>query len=150
MRLKTKLSKYNFNPETGTSTVILKTKRGYFTGTAKVHPDDKCVQSQFFGFRTAELKEKRKIYKEELKREKIALEAIERMQRDLEKNIHDTGSYDGYVIVIFSIRKRFYFMRRNHKNNINFLKSEIEAINNVLKEDKENLKKIKEKKGSKA
>ena len=41
-------------------------------------------------------------------------------------------------------------MRRNHKNNINFLKSEIEAINNVLKEDKENLKKIKEKKGSKA
>ena len=149
MRLKIKLSKYNFNPETGTSTIILKTKRGYFTGTAKVHPDDKCVQSQFFGFRTAELKAKRKIYKEELKREKIALEAIERMQKDLEENLHDTGSYHDYVM-LFTFRKRFYFMRRNHKNNINFLKSEIEVINNVLKEDKENLKKIKEKKGSKA
>lgn len=148
MRLKIKLSKYNFNPETGTSTVILKTKRGYFTGTAKVHPDDKCVQSQFFGFRTAELKAKRKIYKEELKREKIALEAIERMQKDLEENLHDTGSYSDYTM-LFTFRKRFYFMRRNHKNNINFLKSEIEVINNVLKEDKENLKKIKEKKGSK-
>ena len=149
MRLKIKLSKYNFNPETGTSTIILKTKRGYFTGTAKVHPDDKCVQSQFFGFRTAELKAKRKIYKEELKREKIALEAIERMQKDLEENLHDTGSYSDYTM-LFTFRKRFYFMRRNHKNNINFLKSEIEVINNVLKEDKENLKKIKEKKGSKA
>ena len=149
MRLRTRLSESNFDPETGISTVTLKSKRGIFTGTAKVHPDDKCVQSKFFGFRTAELKAERKLYKEELKREKIALEAIERMQKDLEEHLHDTGSYNDYVM-LFTIRKRFYFMRRNHKNNINFLKSEIEEMNKVLKEDKEYLKKIKEKKGSKA
>ena len=136
MRLKTRLSESNFDPETGISTVTLKTKRGIFIGTAKIHPDDKCVQSKFFGFRTAELKAERKLYKEELKREKIALETIERMQKDLENHVHDTGSYDDYVI-ISTIRKRFYFMRRNHKNNINFLKSEIEVMNNILKKDKE-------------
>ena len=148
MLLRTKLSESNFNPETGISTVTLKTKRGLFTGTAKIHPDDKEVQSKFFGFRTAELKAQRSFLKEELKREKIALKAIERMKKDLKEHLHDTGSYNDFVI-LHTLDKRFYFMIRNHKNNISILKTEIETINKILKEDKDYLKKIKEKKGSK-
>lgn len=148
MKLSTKLFKYDFNPDTGISTVTLKSKRGLFTGTAKVHPEDKEVQSKFFGLHAAENKALRKLYKEELKREKIILETIKRVQKDLQENLHDTGSYDDYVI-LSTLRKRLYFMERNHSNNITILKYSLEELKKSLAKDKEYLKKIKEKKGSK-
>lgn len=148
MKLSTKLFKYDFNPDTGISIVTLKSKRGLFTGTAKVHPEDKEVQSKFFGLHAAENKALRKLYKEELKREKIILETIKRVQKDLQENLHDTGSYDDYVI-LSTLRKRLYFMERNHSNNITILKDSLEEFKKSLAKDKEYLKKIKEKKGSK-
>lgn len=148
MKLSTKLFKYNFDPDTGVSTVTLKSKRGLFTGTAKVHPEDKEAQSKFFGLHTAENKALRKLYKEELKREKIILETIKRVQKDLQENLHDTGSYDDYVI-LSTLRKRLYFMERNHFNNITILKDSLEEFKKSLAKDKEYLKKIKEKKRSK-
>lgn len=148
MKLSTKLFKYNFDPDTGVSTVTLKSKRGLFTGTAKVHPEDKEAQSKFFGLHTAENKALRKLYKEELKREKIILETIKRVQKDLQENLHDTGSYDDYVI-LSTLRKRLYFMERNHSNNITILKDSLEEFKKSLAKDKEYLKKIKEKKRSK-
>ena len=148
MKLSTKLFKYDFNPDTGISTVTLKSKRGLFTGTAKVHPEDKEVQSKFFGLNTAEKKALQKLYKEELKREKIILETIKRVQKDLQENLHDTGSYDDYVI-LSTLRKRLYFMERNHSNNITILKDSLEGLKKSLAKDKEYLKKIKEKKRSK-
>lgn len=148
MKLSTKLFKYDFNPDTGISTVTLKSKRGLFTGTAKVHPEDKEVQSKFFGLHAAENKALRKLYKEELKREKIILETIKRVQKDLQENLHDTGSYDDYVI-LSTLRKRLYFMERNHSNNITILKDSLEEFKKSLAKDKEYLKKIKEKKRSK-
>lgn len=148
MKLSTKLFKYDFNPDTGISIVTLKSKRGLFTGTAKVHPEDKEVQSKFFGLHAAENKALRKLYKEELKREKIILETIKRIQKDLQENLHDTGSYDDYVI-LSTLRKRLYFMERNHSNNITILKDSLEEFKKSLAKDKEYLKKIKEKKRSK-
>lgn len=148
MKLSTKLFKYDFNPDTGISTVTLKSKRGLFTGTAKVHPEDKEVQSKFFGLHAAENKALRKLYKEELKREKIILETVKRIQKDLQENLHDTGSYDDYVI-LSTLRKRLYFMERNHSNNITILKDSLEEFKKSLAKDKEYLKKIKEKKRSK-
>lgn len=148
MKLSTKLFKYDFNPDTGISTVTLKSKRGLFTGTAKVHPEDKEVQSKFFGLHAAENKALRKLYKEELKREKIILETIKRVQKDLQENLHDTGSYDDYVI-LSTLRKRLYFIERNHSNNITILKDSLEEFKKSLAKDKEYLKKIKEKKRSK-
>lgn len=148
MKLSTKLFKHNFDPDTGISTVTLKSKRGLFTGTAKVHPEDKEVQSGFFGLHTAENKALRKLYKEELKREKIILETIKRVQKDLQENLHDTGSYDDYVI-LSTLRKRLYFMERNHSNNITILKDSLEEFKKSLAKDKEYLKKIKERKRSK-
>lgn len=148
MKLSTKLFKYDFNPDTGISTVTLKSKRGLFTGTAKVHPEDKEAQSKFFGLHTAENKALRKLYKEELKREKIILETIKRVQKDLQENLHDTGSYDNYLI-LSTLRKRLYFMERNHSNNITILKDSLEEFKKSLAKDKEYLKKIKEKKRSK-
>ena len=90
----------------------------------------------------------RKLYKEELKREKIILETIKRVQKDLQENLHDTGSYDDYVI-LSTLRKRLYFMERNHSNNITLLKDSLEGLKKSLAKDKEYLKKIKEKKRSK-
>lgn len=148
MKLSTKLFKYDFNPDTGISTVTLKSKKGLFTGTAKVHPEDKEVQSKFFGLHAAENKALRKLYKEELKREKIILETIKRVQKDLQENLHDTGSYNDYVI-LSTLRKRLYFMERNHSNNITILKNSLEEFKKSLAKDKEYLKKIKEKKRSK-
>ena len=46
MQLRAKLSNSAFDPETGISTVTVKTKRGTYTGIAKVHPEDKEIQTE--------------------------------------------------------------------------------------------------------
>ena len=81
MPLRVKLSNSAFDPETGISTVTVKTKRGTYTGVAKIHPDDKEIQSKYTGLRIAEMKAARKAYKDELKREKTILHTIERMTK---------------------------------------------------------------------
>ena len=63
MQLRAKLSNSAFDPETGISTVTVKTKRGTYTGIAKVHPEDKEIQSAYTGLRIAEMKAMRKAYK---------------------------------------------------------------------------------------
>lgn len=148
-QLKTKLFNSNFNPDTGVSTVTIKTKRGIFTGVAKVHPEDKEVQSKLSGLSIAEMKATKKFYKEELKRERLILQTIE---REVKKDILPfVKNYNGDNYTCFAITRllenRFYFMIRNHTNNIKFLKEQIQNIDEDLKHRKLLLTQIKEKKG---
>lgn len=147
MQLRVKLSNSAFDPVSGRSIITVKTKRGTYTGFAKVHPDDEEIQSKYTGLRIAEMKAVRKAYKDELKREKIILHTIERMTKDITHNIHD-NSYDEYLIMR-TIRLRFHFMAEYHKRNINLLKEWIESINRSLEDNKKYLQHIKEKRSKK-
>ncbi len=147
MQLRAKLSNSTFDPETGISTVTIKTKRGTYTGFAKVHPDDEEIQSKYTGLRIAEMKAVRKAYKDELKREKIILRTIERITKDIIHNVHD-NSYDEYLIMRV-IRLRLHFMTEYHKKRINFLKGWIESIDRSLEDNKKHLQQIKEKRSKK-
>ena len=75
--MKTKILYSNYNTSTGVSTVTIQTKYGTFTGTAKVHPDDKDYSSSFFGCELAELRAGIKSLKAKLKKVNYQLEAIE-------------------------------------------------------------------------
>lgn len=75
--MKTKILYSNYSTSTGVSTVTIQTKYGTFTGTAKIHPDDKDYSSSFFGCELAELRAGIKSLKAKLKKINYQLEAIE-------------------------------------------------------------------------
>lgn len=145
MQLRAKLSDFTFDPETGISTVTVKTKRGIYTGTAKVHPEDKEIQSKYTGLRVAEMKAMHKAYKDELKREKIILHVLSSAQKDL---IHTLDKYSAYQSLAWAqvlIRRRFYFIAKNHKKRISLIEAKIETIDRAFEDNKKFLKQIKEK-----
>ena len=149
MQLRVKLSNSAFDPVSGRSVVTVKTKRGTYTGVAKVHPEDKEIQSKYTGLRIAEMKAMRKAYKDELKREKIILHVLSSIQKDL---IHTLNKYSAYQSLAWAqvlIKRRFYFIVENHKKRINLIEEKIEAINHALEDNKKFLKQIKEKRSKK-
>ena len=75
--MKTKILYSNYDNNTGVSTVTIQTKYGIFTGTAKIHPDDKNYSSSFFGCELAELRAGIKNLKAKLKKVNYQLETIE-------------------------------------------------------------------------
>ena len=149
MQLRVKLSNSAFDPVSGRSVVTVKTKRGTYTGVAKVHPEDKEIQSKYTGLRIAEMKAMRKAYKDELKREKIILHVLSSIQKDL---IHTLNKYSAYQSLAWAqvlIKRRFYFIVENHKKRINLIEEKIEAINHALEDNRKFLKQIKEKRSKK-
>lgn len=149
MLLRVKLSNSAFDPVSGKSIVTVKTKRGTYTGVAKVHPDDEEIQSKYTGLRIAEMKAVRKAYRDELKREKVILHVLPSIQKDL---IHTLDKYSAYQALAWAqvlIERRFYFITENHKKRINLIEEKIEAINHALEDNKKFLKQIKEKRSKK-
>lgn len=145
MQLRIKLSDSTYNPVSGKSTVTIKTKRGIYTGVAKVHPDDEEVQSQYTGLRIAEMKAAKKAYKDELKREKIILHILPSIQKELIQTLNKCSTYQSFTWAQTLIEQRFYFIIKSHKKNINQLEMWIKSIDRSLKDNKKHLQQIKEK-----
>ena len=149
MPLRVKLSNSAFDPVSGRSIVTIETKRGTYTGIAKVHPDDEEIQNKYTGLRIAEMKAVRKAYKDELKRERIILHALPSIQKDL---IHTLDKYSAYQALAWAqllVERRFYFITKSHKKRINYLEGWIESINRALEDNKKHLQQIKEKRSKK-
>ena len=149
MQLRAKLSNSAFDPVSGKSIVTVKTKRGTYTGVAKIHPDDEEVQSKYTGLRIAEMKAVRKAYKDELKRERIILHVLPSIQKDLIHTLDKYSAYQAFAWAQLLIERRFYFITKNHKKRINLIEEKIEAINHALEDNKKFLKQIKEKRSKK-
>lgn len=149
MPLRVKLSNSAFDPVSGKSIVTVKTKRGTYTGIAKIHPDDEEIQSKYTGLRIAEMKAVRKAYKDELKRERIILHALPSIQKDLIHTLNKYSAYQAFAWAQFLIERRFYFIIKNHKVRIHLIKEKIEAIDHALEDNKKFLKQIKEKRSKK-
>ena len=149
MQLRVKLSNSTFDPVSGRSIVTVKTKRGTYTGVAKIHPDDKEIQSKYTGLRIAEMKAVRKAYKDELKRERIILHVLPSIQKDLIHTLDKYSAYQAFAWAQTLIERRFYFIAENHKKRIDLIEEKIEAINHALEDNKKYLKQIKEKRSKK-
>ncbi len=149
MQLRVKLSNSTFDPISGKSIVTVKTKRGTYTGFAKVHPDDKEIQSKYTGLRIAEMKAVRKAYRDELKRERIILHVLPTIQKDLIHTLDKYSAYHAFAWENLLIERRFYFIAKNHKKRINLIEEKIEEINHALEDNKKFLKQIKEKRSKK-
>lgn len=149
MQLRVKLSNSAFDPVSGKSIVTVKTKRGTYTGVAKIHPDDKEIQSKYTGLRIAEMKAMRKAYKDELKRERIILHVLPSIQKDLIHTLDKYSAYQAFAWAQVLIERRFYFIAENHKKRIDLIEEKIEAINHALEDNKKYLKQIKEKRSKK-
>lgn len=135
MRTAAKLFKSTYNADTGVSTVVIKTKSGYFTGVAKVHPEDTSVQSKFLGCRIAEKKAFRDFYTTELKREKIRFNTIQDAIKDFSHFCPDNEA----------AIERLKILAKKYRINILSLEDEILKINTELQANKNYLKIIKEK-----
>lgn len=149
MQLRVKLSNSTFDPVSGKSIVTVKTKRGTYTGVAKIHPDDEEIQSKYTGLRIAEMKAVRNAYKDELKRERIILHVLPSIQKDLIHTLDKYSAYQAFAWAQALIERRFYFIAENHKKRIDLIEEKIEAINHALEDNKKYLKQIKEKRSKK-
>lgn len=149
MLLRVKLSNSAFDPVSGKSIVTVKTKRGTYTGVAKVHPDDEEIQNKYTGLRIAEMKAVRKAYRDELKRERIILHALPSIQKDLTHTLDKYSAYQALAWAQLLIERRFYFIIKNHKKRISLIEEKIEEINHALEDNKKFLKQIKEKRSKK-
>jgi hypothetical protein len=134
-----KLISSDFNKNTGISTVILQNRNGRYTGTAKLHPEDKG--SEIAGCLLAEKRAWIKYYKAELKRNKIQLQEATRLKKDI-------VSYDSFGFLCNAIHRidvRINFLTKERKE----LAENLEQIQQSIKKSIEIRKTILEKIGQK-
>ena len=81
--MKDKIIHYNANSKTGVSTITIQNKYGHFTGEAFCCPEDLESFSQYAGFRYAENRAAAKFAKFRYKQEKIKLQTIQNLIKDL-------------------------------------------------------------------
>lgn len=74
-------------PETGESTVTLANRYGTYTGTARVHPEDKNNASEYAGGRLAESRAWVKSLQDRRRRLRIKLDATMSLYKDLLNNV---------------------------------------------------------------
>lgn len=114
----------DFNAETGQSTVTIQNKYGIYTGTAQVHPDDLDYVSRYAGCRIAELRAEIKILKDEIQRDKIALSALQTLDKELRS--YYAEDYN------LKIQRHIYKQIKYYTNEINTIKTEIKEIEELI------------------
>lgn len=113
----------NFNKNTGISTAILQDKNGRYVGKAKVCPEDKEYESEFFGCRLAEMRATLEYYKQELKRTKVQLKPLE-----------DLWNYIIYFDKEYSSSNTESRIEKQIKARINYYRNYIKSIKEEKKE----------------
>lgn len=116
----------NFDAVTGQSTVTIQNKYDIYTGTAQVHPDDLDYASRYAGCRIAELRAEIKILKDEIQRDKIALSALQTLDKELRSYYPEDYN--------LKIQKHIYKQIKYYTNEINFLQKEIKNIEDIIQE----------------
>ena len=81
--MKIKLTKSNFNEETGISNVVISTDLGEFNGTSKLHDEDRNISSSFAGCRYAEMKAIIKYMRQKIKNIQMQIKGLEDFQSNL-------------------------------------------------------------------
>ena len=132
-----KLLYSNFNKETGTSKVIIRTPLGDFEGHTKIHKEDQDIQSIFQGCRYAEIRAIIKYYKEKLKIQKNKIITLEQIIKGMEK----LNNYNKNSLEARYLRKQYYIQKSIFKK----YQKEIENSENDLLNVMQNYRKDYEK-----
>lgn len=114
----------NYNEITGISTVTLSTDLGEFTGTAKLHEEDREIASNYFGCQLAEVR----ALVEYSKRKKMIARQQYLMLKNLYSNIEQMTEFDENDVAARKMRRKIYELHREWKkwnNNVETLKMNI-------------------------
>lgn len=142
--MKYKLIDSSFNEKNGISYVKIKTKLGIFEGTAKRHPEDTDIQSNFFGCKLAELRAIKKFFlknRKEIKNKQLFLE-------NLINNLQLLKNYNHNSVEARFVRKQYFIFQKElqkiDKETL-FLDIQIKTLSNNYRETLNNVyKKIEE------
>ena len=114
----------NFDKTTGISTVTILTKIGEFTGTSKLHDEDKNISSSFAGCRYAEIRAIIKYHKKKLENINYQIKGLD----DCRKIIENLKDYNEYSVENRRIRRRLYELRSEKQK----IKMYIDNLGNKL------------------
>lgn len=115
-----------FYPQTGESVSVLSNKNGTYTGSAKLHPDDQNVASQYAGCRLAEYRAWIKYLKSERRNNKIKLDTIKQLNKEINLYCPDINQ---------KIQRRINLKIRDYYNNIQEINDEIQQLQTKIKKD---------------
>ena len=128
--MKTKIVDETFDEKSGLTTVTLQNKYGRFTGTARCHPDEIEIFSQFQGERIAATRANISFLKFRIQQEKAKLKAIQNLQNDFnhEYDLNPNGFYGPVTKHIFKTIKRYKENIKNFKTSIEILEDSIKLM----------------------
>lgn len=122
--MRIKLIKSEYDKETGISTATISTDYGIFTGTSKLHEEDKHLESNFAGCHYAEMRAIIKYMKHRLKLLNEHIKALE----DYKKVVEGKKDYEHNSSENRSLRKRIYILKKQKEQWI----SKINSLNNKI------------------
>ena len=109
MRVQLLFSEYD--KKTGTSTVIIETKNGVFTGYSQLSSEDKDFESSFAGCDYALAKAVRKSFKQEIKNIDFKIKTLQ----NFEKSLKNMKQYQHNSFEMKRLRKEVYLLNREKK-----------------------------------
>ncbi|MGN0992828.1 MAG: hypothetical protein ACI4PE_02780 [Bacilli bacterium] len=131
--MKIKLVQSNYDKETGISIATINTDYGIFSGSAKLHQEDKHIESSFAGCCYAETRAILKYMKYRLKLVNEQIKALENCKKVLEnKKTYNHNSTENRTI-----RKQIYILNKQKlewKKKINSLSNRL--LENMNQRDK--------------
>lgn len=124
-----KILESNYN--NGHSTIVIQTASGQFMGQARVHPEDKDVESRIIGWKIAEQRALISYYKDKIKKEKNIIKGIYEL----------TYRFDPFDLPI--ARRAARDLIYQHNNQIKSWEISIQESKDIIKEIFEGIEKTK-------
>lgn len=119
--MKIKLIYSNFDENTGISTAIIQTNLGQFTGTSKLHEEDRVISSNFAGCRYAEIRAIIKYIKKRIENINYEIKGLQ----DCKKIIESLKDYNPHSVENRKIRRRIFELEKDKTK----LKEQINGLN---------------------
>lgn len=128
--MKIKMIYSDFNPNTGLSTVTIRTPHGDFTGYAKVHEDDIKYQSRFIGCQYAETRAYIKLLKHQRNECKIKLKTLMDLQMNLPKAYQKCKNLNKTIVTYQIDIDNYTFLINQLQQKIQYSDKEITKVRN--------------------
>lgn len=130
--MKNKIINSNFDEKTGISRITIQNKYGKFTGFSFCHPDDIENVSMYAGYRYAETRAGIEFAKYRLKQEKIKLNTIQNLLKEIDLIKEDKNK----------TIKHIWKKEKEYKDNVQYFKDVIDILTNSIKLQDEERQKI--------
>lgn len=123
-----------YNQETGVSIVTINTDLGKFTGSAKLHEEDKDIESSFAGYHYAEMRAIIKYFKKHIEILKYQIKGIEKC----EKAMMNKKDYNHNSSEARTLRKQKYILNKEKEA----WKGRVESLHQKMYDMMQNRRKL--------